>query len=99
MNLTWQKNFDPRSRQPLRERLRLSVIEFQTWKRTQARKDCGPTHKQESKRMSLKIIALILSRIGMTVALSSPSDAYQASYAERKSYLRDGIQSIPKWLS
>ena len=34
--------------------------------------------------MGLKILALILSLIGITVGLSSPSDAYLVGYAEGK---------------
>src|SRR5215216_4116636 len=47
--------------------------------------------------MSLKIIALILSLIGMTVALSSPSDAYQVGYAEGKFDLATESRAMKKF--
>ena len=50
--------------------------------------------------MSLKILALILSLIGMTVALSSPltpSDAYQVGYAEGRFDLYTESRAITKF--
>ena len=50
--------------------------------------------------MSLKILALILSFIGMTVALStlsSPSDAYQVGYAEGRFDLHTESRAMKKF--
>ena len=50
--------------------------------------------------MTLKILALILSFIGMTVALSnpsSPSDAYQVGYAEGRFDLHTESRAIKKF--
>ena len=47
--------------------------------------------------MSLKILALILSLIGITVALSSPSDAYQVGYAEGKFDLATESRAMKKF--
>jgi hypothetical protein len=50
--------------------------------------------------MTLKILALILSLIGMTVALSSPSspsDAYQVGYAEGRFDLQTESRAMNKF--
>ena len=50
--------------------------------------------------MTLKILALILSLIGMTIALSSPSspsDAYQVGYAEGRFDLHTESRAIKKF--
>ena len=50
--------------------------------------------------MSLKLLALIISLIGMTVALSSPaspSDAYQVGYAEGRFDLFNESKAMKKF--
>jgi hypothetical protein len=47
--------------------------------------------------MTLRILALILSLISMTVALSSPSDAYQVGYAEGRFDLYTESKAIKKF--
>ncbi len=50
--------------------------------------------------MTLKILALIISLIGMTVALSSPSnpsDAYQVGYAEGRFDLHTESRAMKKF--
>jgi hypothetical protein len=47
--------------------------------------------------MTLKILALIISLIGMTVTLSSPSDAYQVGYAEGRFDLYTESRAMKKF--
>jgi len=46
--------------------------------------------------MSLKLLALILTLIGMTVALLNPSDAYRVGYAEGRFDLYTESKAIKK---
>ena len=47
--------------------------------------------------MSLKLLALILSLIAMTVSLTHPSDAYQVGYAEGRFDLHTESRAIKKF--